>query len=115
MEIQETEAFRRSVDKVLKKYPRAAKDIEDGINSVASNPDQGMSYPGIEPVVKKTRLGMPSYKQGKRGGMRLIYIAKTMLTPIFLYVKGQFSSEGEIKEATKKQAKEVIEELSAKR
>ncbi|GEB79237.1 hypothetical protein DDE01_06520 [Desulfovibrio desulfuricans] len=109
-----TEAYIASERKALKPYQLSQQATHTAINSLAEGEPQGDVYPGITPALRKVRLPLSEYKIGKSGGLRLLFmISEKLFLPVFLYFKGQFAHEHEIKKAVREQLKKVLAEMSA--
>ena len=93
--------FEKQVKRALKKHQKSFNHVNAVINGLAADWQQGDVYPGFNPVsVRKLRIGLPEYKIGKRGGVRLIFLAvpnKGKIVPLVIYRKKIFSNERDVK------------------
>ena len=110
--------FERQVKRVLKKHSNSTKHVNDVITGLADKPNQGDVYPGFNPVsVRKMRIGLPEYRIGKRGGLRLVFLTvpiKKKIIPLAIYRKKLFSSEQDVRMRIQESLKAITDELSNK-
>lgn len=99
------ETFQSRFKRLLSSYPNSNNSVIDNILGLSIN-QLGDRYPGFNDlIVMKTRIGLPEYGIGKRGGLRFIYLIiqdKKLIVPIYLYEKTQFKKEKLVKGNIKK-------------
>jgi hypothetical protein len=109
--------FFSRLKRVKKKYPQSSKLIDETINSLTTNHEQGDLYPGFgELRVRKLRFGLPEYKLSKRDGLRLLHLyisEKSMVIPLTIYSKKGFGKEQEVLAQIKTALKEALNEIDS--
>jgi hypothetical protein len=111
-----TEAFEAQLRECLKRYSQSLASVNEEIDKLPGNPDQGNAYPGFGTVtVRKVRLPLKEYRLSKRDGLRLIYLvlpAKSLLAPIAIYRKGTFKKEELVIALVREQLRAILTEVS---
>ena len=114
LEISFCPTFKALFEKTIASFSKSRKDVLESINSLKSNPT-GNTYPGFkEHVVKKIRIALKENKLGKRKGLRCLYLYlrdKNKLIRLFIYKKGEFKREHQIKGQIKRVLPEILIEL----
>ena len=112
MNITLTPSFLASVDKFLKKYPKAYPDIFDFVSYLSKNPRDGDPVPGYGGLIFKIRWPLKSYKEGKSGGLRAYYFFnEQILAPFYLFTKKEMSDAP--REVIQKLVTELLKEFPA--
>jgi mRNA-degrading endonuclease RelE of RelBE toxin-antitoxin system len=106
--------FLRHIKQIVKKFPLSKNHIEKFLASLEQHPfKDGDRMPGFFPShVRKARTGLPEYRIGKSGGLRIIYLAyEDDGSVLFLaaYHKGEDLSESDITALVKANLKELTE------
>ena len=104
-------AFERRLKKIFKRYPKAEKEIEKQIRAVAERPTLGDRIPGYgELSLYKHRIGLRSYRIGKRGGLRLIYlhVPGVCVSLVTIYAKPDYRGEQDVKENIREALREIL-------
>jgi hypothetical protein len=117
-EIVETEVFKKSLKKTLKKYPKSLSDIESKVKEIIKTlpGDKCTLYSPHE--VKKVRFELRAYRIGKRRGLRLLYLVltgKKKLVPVYIYKKGKPKTEKEVEKEATKNILAIFKEIAAKK
>jgi mRNA-degrading endonuclease RelE of RelBE toxin-antitoxin system len=69
-----TDGYSKDLKRIRKKYARAEKDIQEFLEkSLLQSPRSVGDYIPRTPQVYKVRVGLPSHRIDKRGGLRLLY------------------------------------------
>ncbi|GAB4248189.1 hypothetical protein [Deferrisoma sp.] len=105
------EAFERRLRKVLKKYPKAEKEIDKEILAVIRKPDIGDRIPGFGDLrLHKLRIGLKAYGIGKSGGLRLIYlhVPGVGITLVTIYAKPDYRGEHEVRADIRAALREIL-------
>ncbi len=106
--------FKNVLNNLLESYSKSKEDIVNLILALADNL-LGDRYPRFnEFIVKKYRIGLKKYSIGKRYGLRFIYLIlkeKDKIIPLYIYKKGDFKKENDIKEVVKTTLASILEEL----
>lgn len=107
--------FEKQLQKSIKKHQNSLSHVNKVITGLSTNQQQGDVYPGFSPLsVRKLRIGLPEYKIGKRGGLRLLYLsipAKEKIVPLAIYRKKLFNNEQNVKKRIKEALKYLEKEL----
>ena len=81
MIVKATEHFKIEAKPLLKKYPSLLDDIEQLIDSLMINPEQGVP---LGQNCFKIRLAIKSKGKGKSGGARIITCVKIIAETVYL-------------------------------
>jgi hypothetical protein len=107
--------FEKQLKDIYLKYSRAKDHIESVINNLTpQHGDNCTGYGGNQ--IRKLRIGLKSYKIGKSGGLRLLFLVlppKVWIIPINIYSKVGFRSEEKVKSETKEALKQVLKEIDS--
>jgi len=75
--VRYTEAFKRQLNRLSRKYRRIRTDIEPVIQSLEAGETPGDQIPGVGHPLYKVRVKNTDARHGQRGGYRLIYYLQT--------------------------------------
>lgn len=78
MVVRYTEAFRRQLKRLSRKYRRIRSDVAPIIESLQSGETPGDQVQGVGYTIYKVRAQNTDTQSGKSGGYRLIYYLKTV-------------------------------------
>ncbi len=84
-----SEPFKRSVKRLLKRFPHAKKDLGMALEEIAESPALGVLIPGSGGV-RKVRVRSTDLRRGKSGGFRLVYLyepERQLVIPLLAYAK----------------------------
>ena len=87
-----TPTFQKDTKRLQKKYPSLKSDLLHLVQSLETNPVQGIS---LGNNLYKIRLSISSTRKGKSGGARVISLVKVIQEEVFLvtiYTKSERSS-----------------------
>jgi len=114
LEIEFLPPFEKHLSNVLKKFPKAEKQICDDIRSLTRN-QEGFLFPGFgDHQVRKLRIPVKAYKISKQKGLRLIYAVKgNRVIPLYIYHKANYKCEDKVIAEIKAALKEFINEKSS--
>lgn len=108
-EVEFTAIFKRRIKKLSSKYPRIKEDLSVLLDQLEQGNFQGdrlQDYPG---EVYKVRVGSIDQKKGKRGGYRVIYIAVTFNTTVYLMEIYAKAYQEDLTNQQKQEIKDFIE------
>ena len=114
IEVLRLHSFEAQLKKITKKFKSSKVDIEETINSLASNLDQGDPVQAGPLHVRKIRIPLKAYSIGKSKGIRLLALVQIDLNrviPIAIYHKGDINKEGDASKLIREQLKKIFEEL----
>ncbi len=107
--------FNRLLKDILKKFIKSKQTILVLLASLSLRPSGGDRIPGFAPFdLRKVRFGLPEYRIGKSGGLRVIYMVHpSRVIPLFIsiYFKGDYRSEHDVVALVKSNLKEILETL----
>lgn len=107
-------AFEKHLSDVLKKFPKAEKQICDDIRSLTRSL-KGFLFPGFgDHQVRKLRIPVKAYNISKQKGLRLIYAVKgNRVIPLYIYHKANYKREDKVIAEIKAALKELINKKSS--
>lgn len=73
MVIRYTEAFKRQLERLSRRYRGIRADVQPVIDRLAAGETPGDRIPGVGHVLYKVRVKNSAAARGKRGGFRIIY------------------------------------------
>ena len=104
--------FSRLLKDILKKFPKSESSVLGLLATLSRNPMQGDRMPGFAPMhLRKLRAGLPEYRIGKSGGLRVIYMLhESRPEPLFVtvYYKGDYSSEHDVVALVKSNLRAIL-------
>lgn len=77
MEIEYTDAFKRQLKRLARRYRQIKKDIAPVINALLADKTPGDQVIGTDYTLYKVRAKNSNSQRGKSGGYRIIYYLKT--------------------------------------
>ena len=77
MPVRYTEAFKRQLKRLARKYRRIRADVEPVIQSLQAGETPGDQIQGVGRPLYKVRVKNTDARRGKSGGYRLIYYLQT--------------------------------------
>jgi mRNA-degrading endonuclease RelE of RelBE toxin-antitoxin system len=77
MAVSYTDAFKRQLKRLSRRYPRIRDDLQPLIDRLAAGETPGDRIQGTGHVLYKVRVRNTSAARGKRGGYRVIYYLTT--------------------------------------
>ena len=77
MAIRYTDAFKRQLERLSRRYRRIRTDVQPVIDRLAAGETPGDRIPGVGHVLYKVRVKNSAAVRGKRGGFRIIYYLHT--------------------------------------
>lgn len=103
-------------ENIISLFPKSKEDIKKDILIALKNRlgDSIPRFPGY--TLKKQRIGLKAYNEGKSKGLRFIFLfleEKTSLIPIHLYKKG-YKQEHKIVKKIRTNLKKILDELKNK-
>ena len=106
--------FITSLKQLFRKYPKCQGEVLDVILQQKVAPG-GDFYPGFNRhIIRKLRIGLPSYRLGKRSGARFVYLLlkeKALIIPIIIYKKGRLGKEKKVIKKIKATLPALLTEL----
>ena len=101
MLVRYTDAFKRQLNRLSRKYRHIRSDVSPIIESLESGDTPGDQVPGVGVTIYKVRAKNTDAQSGKSGGYRLIYYIETkedvLLVAIYSKVDQSDISADEIK------------------
>ncbi|MFT5162812.1 MAG: mRNA-degrading endonuclease RelE of RelBE toxin-antitoxin system [Alteromonadaceae bacterium] len=93
MKVEYSEAFKRQLKRLARKYRQIKKDIKPVIDALEAGDICGDQVTGVNYTLYKVRAVNSDSKRGKSGGYRVIYYLKTQTRCILvtLYSKAEQS------------------------
>ena len=103
-------SFENQLSQILKKFPKAEKQIRDDIEAVAKDPLKGFLFPGFgKDRVLKLKIPIKKYSISKRKGLRLIYAVKEdKIVLLYIYHKAKYQGEQKTMAGVKAALKEFV-------
>ena len=106
--IEFTQAFKRHLRELSKKYRHIRSDVQPTIETIQSGDFPGDRIVGTEYVVFKVRIRNRDIRRGKSSGYRLIYQVKPPKSAVLLTIYSKLD-QGDI---SPRQVREIIKEES---
>lgn len=105
MKVEYSEAFKRQLKRLARKYRQIQKDVKPVIDALEADEVCGDQITGVNYALYKVRAANSDSRRGKSGGYRVIYYLKTETRCILvtIYSKAEQSdiSSSEIKQILK--------------
>ncbi len=95
MEVQYSDAFKRQLKRLSRRYRKIRQDVQPIIDALLNNETPGDQIAGTDYTLYKVRAKNSDSQRGKRGGYRIIYYIKTETHCILVAIYSK-SDQGDI-------------------
>lgn len=95
MDVEYSEAFKRQLKRLSRRYRQIKKDVEPVIDALIDGDTPGDQITGTSHTLYKVRARNSDSKRGKSGGYRVIYYLKTSTKCILVTIYSK-SEQGDI-------------------
>ena len=111
MEIEYTDAFKRQLKRLARRYRQIKKDIAPVINALLADKTPGDQIIGTDYTLYKVRAKNSNSQRGKSGGYRIIYYLKTNTRCILVTIYSKSDQEDISLDALNQLLKEITKKL----
>ena len=111
MEIEYTDAFKRQLKRLARRYRQIKKDIAPVINALLADKTPGVQIIGTDYTLYKVRAKNSNSHRGKSGGYRIIYYLKTNTRCILVTIYSKSDQEDISLDALNQLLKEITKKL----
>jgi mRNA-degrading endonuclease RelE of RelBE toxin-antitoxin system len=109
-EVSLSDAMKKAIRKLIKKYPKVLKDINPLIEQLEQGIFEGDKIQGFAGDVYKVRIASTDQKKGKRGGFRVIYYVITQDKNVILLTMYTKAHKENI---TDEEIKNILDEIES--
>jgi len=113
--IKQPDSFKKELDHIFKKFPKAKKSIQKAIQEIAKNIQRTNVIPGFQEVgieVRKARIKIKEYNISASKGLRLVFLVKEdKIVLCHIYHKAEYKSEQRELDKLKKALKHISQEI----
>ena len=109
MNVEYSEAFKRQLKRLARKYRQIQKDVKPVIDALEAGEVSGDQITGVNYTLYKVRAANSDSRRGKSGGYRIIYYLKTETRCILVTIY----SKAEQSDISASEIKQILKDLEA--